>query len=122
MSFSGMTKQKGVSVLGPRREEAHHTAKQLAVPSLFQLQVHVFGAAAEYMKLVKEIVRPPFTNLRLNIALVDSHFWTNRFPQTFQIGPHVSLAFHLTRVRDMCVNRGCYGIVDLHVIPQVVES
>ena len=108
-------------VLVPKVEETHYTAKQLAVPSLFQLQVHVFGAAAEYMKLVKEIVRPPFTNLRLNIALIDSHIRCRCFTQTFQIDPYIGLAFHLTRVRDVCVCRGHYGVVDLHVIPQVVE-
>ena len=108
-------------VLVPKVEETHYTAKQLAIPSLFQLQVHVFGAAAEYMKLVKEIVRPPFTNLRLNIALINSHLGCRCFTQTFQIGPYIGLAFHLTRVRDVCVCRGHYGVVDLHVILQVVE-
>ena len=105
----------------PKVEETHHTTKQLAVPSLFQLQVHVFGAAAEYMHPIEEIVRPPFANLRLNIALINSHLGCRCFPQTFQIGPYIGLAFHLTRVRDVCVCRGHYGVVDLHVIPQVVE-
>ena len=108
-------------VLVPKVEETHYTAKQLAIPSLFQLQVHVFGATAEYMHPIEEIVRPPFANLRLNIALINSHLGCRCFTQTFQIGPYIGLAFHLTRVRDVCVCRGHYGVVNLHIILQVVE-
>ena len=98
----------GVSI--PKIKPTHHTAKHLTPPSLFQFEVDIFGAAAENMELVEKIMRPPFAHLRLYIALVDSHFRINRITQTFQISPHVGLAFHLARIVDVRVGRGCYGI------------
>ena len=104
------TPPKEIKKTIPKIKPTHHPAKHLTPPSLFQFEVDIFGAAAENMELVEKIMRPPFAHLRLYIALVDSHFRINRITQTFQISPHVGLAFHLARIVDMRVGGGCYGI------------
>ena len=73
------------------------------------------------MKLIEEVMRAPFANLRLHITLVDSHFRRRRVSQFLQIGSYVLLARDKTRVNDVGVGRSGCGVGDLHIILQVVE-
>ena len=44
---------RGNMILIPKIKPTNHSTKQLAIPSLLQLKVDVFSAAAEDVKLVK---------------------------------------------------------------------
>ena len=109
MPFFGKTK-----TLIPKIKETHHATEQLTIPTLLQLEVDVFGAAAKYMKLIEEVMRAPFAHLRLHITLVDSHFWRRRVSQFLQIGSYVLLARDKTRVNDVSVGRGSCGVGRIH--------
>ena len=98
------------AILIPKIEETHHTAKQLTKPSLLQLEVDVLSAAAKHMKLIEEIMRPPFPYLRLHVALVDRHLRGRRVAQLLQIRTHVFLARDETRVHDMGVVGSYLGV------------
>ena len=59
-------------------------------------------------------MRTPFAYLRLHITLIDRHFGSTRITQFLQIGTHVFLARDKTRVLDVRVGRGRYGVGKIH--------
>ena len=109
MPFFGKTK-----TLIPKIEETDHTAEQLTKPTLPQFEVDVLGTAAKHMKLIEEVMRAPFANLRLHITLVDSHFWRRCISQFLQIGTYVLLTLDKTRVDNVGVGRGGCGVGRIH--------
>ena len=88
---------------------------------MLQFEVDVFGATAEDMKMIEKVVGTPFAHHRLHIAPADRHFGGHSLTQFLQINPHVGFAFHQTRILDVGVGFGYYGVVYLPTIPHVVE-
>ena len=98
----------------PKIEETHHAAKQLTMPRLFQLKVHIAGTAAEHVYLVKEIVRSPLMHLRLDVTLADCHFGIDRFAHLGQIFTHGLLACDEAGVHDVSPIKFCYRVGEVH--------
>ena len=86
-----------------------------------QLQIDVFGAAAEDVQIIEKVVRAPLAHLRLQIALVDGHLGRNLLAQGLQIGANGGLAPDQVGIQDVGVGRGGFGVVGLHISWQVVE-
>ena len=108
-------KKRQISVFRiPKIKETHHTAKQLAIPRLFQFEVDIAGAAAKHVELIEKIVRPPFMHLRLDIALADRHLWGNGLTHLFQILTHGLLALDETGIHDVGTFFGGYGVGEIH--------
>ena len=100
----------------PKIKETHHTAEQFAVPGLFQLKVDITGAAAEDMELIKEIVRPPFVNHRLEVALADRHFGRDRCTYLSQVVAHRLLAQDEAGVNDVGAIGSRYRVGEVHCL------
>ena len=100
----------------PKIKETYHAAKQFAIPGLLQLKVDIAGAAAEHVKFVEKVVRPPFMHLRLDVAFAHRHFRIGHLAHLFQIVTHGLLAFDKARIHNVGAIFGCYCVGEVHVL------